>query len=965
MLVRDLPDGDVGVGDVLDASVIDAAVSAALARVAEPPLENASVVLLAAQVLASDHQWARLHQLAPVVSDLSARLTTERPWLATAMSAVEQILLGRRPRATSHLRAALGLADGASALTTPRNVAHLGDALVAVGLMTWLAERDAEILDSARDLALRSNNASGYELASFLSAYARAADASDVGTVLADSPGWTEMSPRIRRYIGRRGVPTLFPAQAKALREGGAGPQSSVVAMPTSSGKTLIAELKVVASLREPGQRAIYVAPYRVLARQVEADFRRGLRPLQLTVRDLGTAFDFSFSALETPSDIPDVAVMTPERLDGILRLAFSDRRGSEHALAYLRSVVVLVVDEAHLIATPGRGVRLELLLARWRTQFPDCDVLALSGVAGSVEEFAAWLDARPIVGGSRPTGSIELSWRTDGTLVQRFGSSVAKVTDIERSNAAGNDAAELAARVPLRYAPVLVIETTRPIAETFAAKVWRRSAREAAHWRETLTDQDKADIDAAAAEARIAFGSDHPLVAMLHDGVVFHHAGLPANVLHKIEDLAERKLLRVVAATTTVAEGAHLPFQVVLIPHLNFQGESNRLDKSLYLNIVGRAGRAGVAMEGIVIVLESDARTLQGYVHNVLWNEAETVELESRLPSALANRGTFAGAGSERDLESQVLAWLGEPGSYSDDQATELASATFAGLNAFAAEDLAGPISDLLEDLEDRGFAIAASPFRLTGLGQRSRLAGLGTASCARLDRALTQWSAEYLRQLTAVPVLDAEGAETLARLVFEAEEVLENGLWARRSFASDRDRWMFFRTARAGFTDWPYGDELYEIDVQLLTAWITGEPFSAIADLAPTFPRGLFSAKTPGERAADASELVGRLAYPAAWAWLGSIAMLGDRVETVPGWIRAAIESGVPSEVAVRIVEEVGVARPAAVALSKLLSVEWDMAVQELLDFGFEDLDQAGALSPDDLRRLSDWRAAPTATP
>jgi hypothetical protein len=49
----------------------------ALARVPEAPLEQASCVLLAGQVLAADHQWARLHQLAPVFSDLESRVRTD------------------------------------------------------------------------------------------------------------------------------------------------------------------------------------------------------------------------------------------------------------------------------------------------------------------------------------------------------------------------------------------------------------------------------------------------------------------------------------------------------------------------------------------------------------------------------------------------------------------------------------------------------------------------------------------------------------------------------------------------------------------------------------------------------------------------------------------------------------------------------------------------------------------------
>lgn len=950
-------DNDVDeTGDSADPALIDAAVSVALARVTEPALDHSTAVMLAGQVLAADHQWARLAQLASVVGDLSARLKTERAWLSVALNSLELVLRNQRRQARDVLQVSLGQGGTSDPVVSQRTVTNLSDALVATGMLEWLRTGSTSGLNSAQSMAIRANNGSALEVAALLVAYASASFASELRRVVPEA--WPAADNALLRYVNRRGQIPLFPAQVKAIRQGAIGPDSAVVAMPTSSGKTLLAELKIAFKLAaKAGSRAIYLAPYRVLARQVEGDLRREMRSLNVEVRDLGTAFDLSMAGLEQASEIPDVGIMTPERLDGLMRLAFSDRRGAEGARAYLTSVVLLVVDEAHLVATSGRGARLELLLTRWRQQFPECSVLALSGVAGAVEQFGAWLEAESIVGGSRPTGSIELVWRKNGDLSQRFGGQIAKVTELPRTKVAGNDAADLALRIPHRYAPVLVIETTRPIAEGFARRVWERSARQAAAWRETLTDQDRAALDSAATEARIAFSPDHPLVGMLQDGIAFHHAGLPTNVLQRIEDLARRRLLRIVAATTTVAEGAHLPFQVVIIPHLNFQSDSGHLDKSLYLNIVGRAGRAGVAMEGIVVVLDSDARTLQGYVTGTLWNDDETVELSSRLPAAFATRSGFAGRDSERDISSQVLAWLGEPGSYADDQSLSLASQTFAGLNYLDAEELAEPIADVLEELQERGLAIAASPFRLTNLGLRSRLAGLGPASCVRLDSALSEWSDEFIAGLEGLTVLDEDIARAIARLVFETEEVLENGLWLRREFKTDRERWTYVRSTR-GAGAWPYGEELFEVDIDLLTAWILGESFADLADLAPTFPRGLFSSTTSGGRAADAADLVGRLAYPAAWAWLGAVALLSDRAENIPGWIRSAIASGVPSEVAVHVVEDVGLARPAAVSVSGSLSPRWDDAASELRELSEPEISQLANVSPDDLRRLLDWQ-------
>ena len=116
-----------------------------------------------------------------------------------------------------------------------------------------------------------------------------------------------------------------------------------------------------------------------------------------------------------------------------------------------------------------------------------------------------------------------------------------------------------------------------------------------------------------------------------MESGVAFHHAGVPTHVLQQVESLAQRRLLRIVCATTTVAEGADLPFRVVVIPHLNFPGPSRRLDRDLYQNIIGRAGRANVSVEGLVFILDSDARTLTNVVRSSLWRNTTADRVRGR----------------------------------------------------------------------------------------------------------------------------------------------------------------------------------------------------------------------------------------------------------------------------------------------------------------------------------------------
>jgi hypothetical protein len=945
--------------DELAAEAVDAAVSVALATVDERPTDRLTSLLVAAEVLASDEQFSRLRQLAPRFGTLREDLSLQRPLISLALAALQQHLLGRGRQARTMLTRALGLDGRDPRPIARRSLETLVDLHVVASLRDWLVGGDTAGLGEARANALRAGNGTALEVASFAYAYASAVEAASLAGHLEASGAWPA-TEEATTYIERRGMPTLLAPQAMAIAEGVLDPGSAVVAMPTSSGKTFLAELKIVATLmREVSARAIYLAPYRLLSRQVEADLRDGLRYAGFSVRDMGSVFDISIGDEALAEGLPDVAIMTPERLDALTRLALTERRGASQARDFLDSVRLVVFDEVHLISRAGRGPRLELFLTRWKRRFPDVPVLALSGVVEGIDRLGEWLDCAAITGGRRPTGTIELLWRTDGSLVQRFDGTRARISTLPRSDRAINDAAELVLKLRDELAPVLVLETTRPNAVSIARRIVELSPRATARWREALSEEDRARLERAAQEAAVTFGSSHDLAELLRQGVAYHHAGVPGSLLRRIEDLASRRLLRAVCATTTVAEGAHLPFRVVIIPHLNFQGGTGRLERSLYLNVLGRAGRAGVAVEGIVIVLDSDSRTLKGYVARALWNESERLRVRGHLTEVPVEPASMEEVDTIRSVESQVLAWLGEPDSHGDDQARRLAASTLSGATSRPSDNRAVVrlFDRTLETLEDRGLARAASPYRLTDAGERARLAGLGAFSCVRLRNAISNWPGGFLTDLVGVSALDDEFASAIATTLFEAEEVLEGGLWLRRVASTEAERVAVTRSLRSGRRSWPYEDENFIADTAMLTAWIRGDAYEALGRIPPIFRRGMFGGTDAGKRAADAAELLGRLSYPAAWTWSAVSAMLGVAGESLPPWIRRSIEYGVPGHVGVELIEQVGLTRSGAVAAASLVSSDWDRAADALMDLALDDL-APGLVADSDLERLLDWQ-------
>ena len=455
----------------------------------------------------------------------------------------------------------------------------------------------------------------------------------------------------------------------------------------------------------------------------------------------------------------------------------------------------------------------------------------------------------------------------------------------------------------------------------------------------------------AVAELARTTLGATNDLGDLIEDGLAFHHAGVPSHLLREIENLTRLGALRMVGATTTVAEGAHLPFQVVIIPHLNFAGPTGKLEKDLYQNIVGRAGRATVAIEGLVFVIGSDSITLRNHVQDVLWDTRRPVAVQGQLlPTALQSSNSEDDHRTNREIQSQILAWLGDSNSYVEAQAAHFARQTFSWWvsPSRTRDQIENMFDTVIQDLEEDGLAEAASPYVLTPLGRRSRLAGLGKASCLRLAQLIDSVPEETLTtSLVDRCVLDADSADLVTRVVFEAEEVLERSFWFRRytsRLKRGREKVVALQEIMNGTRPWPYDEEMFQIDLALLSGWIQGMDFVELGEIPPIMPgRGIFSSEIPGERASDVAEQLGRVAYPAAWAWSAFAAMLGSHGDLVAPWIRSAIELGVPSETAVEIIRHYSISRSSAVTLARALVPVWEVAqdsLVELSDLDFRDM-------------------------
>lgn len=920
LLLKDSRREDPGFG-ALREDRVDTVVSLALAEVVEDENEALYVILVCVQVLAQDGQFARLTHLYARLAGLASQFARDRPFLAATLESLAETLRGNRGRGRRVLRSALGL-DGRNVARISRDRATaLPDLVCAGSYARWLESGEVGPLERAADVALRSRDGSMLALAEALLFLARASSTAETRRVLIEHDDTFDL-PELADFLGQFGSRTLFPAQIEAIASGVTRPEDVVVALPTSSGKTFLALLRIVAQLtRAPESTVLYVAPYRLLANQVERELQDGLRRIGRSVRDIGGSFDPSIENRD--EDFPDVAVCTPERLDALLRFSSSgSRRGADGAREFFDRCRLLIFDELHLIGRHGRGSRFELILARIKTRFPSWSILGLCAATHGVDELSGWLTGRkPIERGSRPTGTLELAWQPDGRIAQRVGSVRAFVGELPR-RAPLDDAAALVLTLIEEYRPVLIIATSRPNAESVAGKLIKSDPAQGSRWRSSLSDDQRQEVEAAVEEVRLILGRDHKLAAQISQGVAYHHAGVPSHLLRVIERLASKRILRVLCATTTVAEGSDLPFRVVVIPMLNFEGGSTRrLQRDLYLNIVGRAGRAHVAMEGLVFILESSSQTLHDLVRRSLWASTQADRVSSRLREVSSAPMNLDQWQNYTELQGQILAWLGEGDNYLDNQASVFSAQTFGGSRNEADRiQIEQVVSSGLASLERDGLVLAGSPYRVTPLGESVRIGGLCARSTVRIRRALETQVDSWISELIGASSMSEVQTQLLAGLVFESLEVLQESYWLRRASPNEAGRWAIVRDLSSGHRDWPLREPAIEIDVALLAGWISGRSYNDLTKIAPIAERSnsLFGGTDSSKRTSDVSEYLGRVCYPAAWAWSAARAISGAVGEELPSFMRQAIELGVPTESACYLIRELGMTRPGALSVS-----------------------------------------------
>lgn len=146
---------------------------------------------------------------------------------------------------------------------------------------------------------------------------------------------------------------------------------------------------------------------------------------------------------------------------------------------------------------------------------------------------------------------------------------------------------------------------------------------------------EDEAQIARAFEVGKEWLGEDHPAVASLKVGVAIHHGRLPSPFLRELEVLLSDGVLKVIVASPTLSQGLNLNAAVLLVPALYRAGEKIKGEE--FANVAGRAGRAFVDVEGLIVHVMFDKTDWRKKEWKKLVSSAKARTLKSGLIQIVA----------------------------------------------------------------------------------------------------------------------------------------------------------------------------------------------------------------------------------------------------------------------------------------------------------------------------------------
>ena len=444
-----------------------------------------------------------------------------------------------------------------------------------------------------------------------------------------------ELNHKLTNYIfnyANRETPIveLWPSQKSAIPKILENDENLTIKMPTSAGKTFIAELLILKYYMQGNfynnGKVIYISSFKSLSNEVESSLKSSLNILGLKISDFYGRFDSNEYETHFLDEL-DILILTPEKLDVLLRTK-----------PYLKDDIgLIIVDEGHIMGTyknqldkySVRSTKFEFFMYRLKNMFKNSRIAFISGVLNNIEDFSKWLsnDTNNLIDEDwKPTNIYvgALYWfkndkayidyfyknykRLPETLTFKFMDYITNDCSINsrRRNPIPSNDNEALALSSIEFAKegqTYIYAPTKKEINSLSKviiKIMDIINPECYDYNINISNDDEEIIQLKKVITE-ELGKESELLTYLDYGFIIHHADLPDRVKISIEQALKNKKIKLIIATSTLVQGVNFPFKTIIFKGLYIN--KNIIDYSTFFNICGRVGRATEKNSGRVLL--------------------------------------------------------------------------------------------------------------------------------------------------------------------------------------------------------------------------------------------------------------------------------------------------------------------------------------------------------------------------
>ncbi|XP_070804527.1 helicase POLQ-like isoform X1 [Pituophis catenifer annectens] len=420
-----------------------------------------------------------------------------------------------------------------------------------------------------------------------------------------------------------RGIEKLYDWQHNCLTfESLQKRKNLIYSLPTSGGKTLVAEILILRELLCKQMDVLMILPYVALVQEKVGSL-------------CGFGMELGFLVEEYAGSKGRIPPIKRRQKKSVYIATIEKGHSLVNALieaGRIDTLGLVVVDELHMLGEGGRGGILEMTLSKILYASKTAQIIGMSATLRNVEDLQQFLKAEFYTSNFRPVELKEYVkikdsiYETDSKAEN--GLKFSRLLDFKYSSELQkvdpDHLIALVTEVIPKYS-CLVFCPTKKNCENVASMICKHINRDL----KKVKEKEKYNL---LKELRnICSGKLCPVLKRtIPFGIAYHHSGLTSDERKCIEAAYSSGLLCLLTCTSTLAAGVNLPARRVILraPYV----ATDFLKKNQYKQMIGRAGRAGIdkAGESILIVQEKDKELVQNLITSPLESCYSTLLLDS-----------------------------------------------------------------------------------------------------------------------------------------------------------------------------------------------------------------------------------------------------------------------------------------------------------------------------------------------